>query len=211
MNKLTLKNNKVRRLTLAAMLTAIVVILQLLGSAIRFGVFSVSLVLVPIVIGAALLGMVYGAWLGFAFSLTVLLSGDAAPFLAVSAFGTVVTVLLKGTLAGLCAAFVYRLTEKSHPYLSVVLAAIVCPVVNTGIFLIGCRVFFWETISGWATAAGFASAGTYVIVGLAGLNFVFELAVNVLLAPVIARLIGYFFLKEGRGNGKKAQNIRNSI
>ena len=198
MKKTSLSESKVRRLTLAAMLTAIVVILQLLGSFIRFGMFSISLVLVPIVIGGALLGAVYGAWLGFVFSLTVLLSGDAGPFLAVNAFGTVVTVLLKGTLAGLCAGLVYRLTERIQTDLAVVLAAIVCPVVNTGIFLLGCKVFFWETIETWAVGAGFVSAGTYAIVGLVGLNFVFELVVNIILSPVITRLINYFFLKRRR-------------
>ena len=94
------RSEKVRMLTLAAMLTAIVVVLQLLGSFVRFGTFSISLVLIPIVIGASLLGWQLGAWLGFVFSVVVLLSGDAAPFLAVNTFGTILTVLLKGTLAG---------------------------------------------------------------------------------------------------------------
>jgi len=69
------------------------------------------------------------------------------------------------------------------------MAAIFCPMINTGIFLVGCALFFYETISGWATAAGFANAGAYMILGLAGINFLVELAVNILLAPVIVRLI----------------------
>ena len=199
MNKISFRDSKVRRLTLAAMLTAIVVVLQLLGSFIRFGMFSVSLVLVPIVIGGALLGAAYGAWLGFAFSMTVLLSGDAGPFLAVNVFGTIVTVLLKGTLAGLCAALVYQLSRRINTYLAVVLAAITCPVVNTGIFLICCNLFFWDTIEGWAAGAGFDSAGSYVIAGLVGVNFLFELAVNIILSPAITRLISYFFTRKRRG------------
>ena len=42
-----------QRLTLGAILTALVVVLQLLGQFIHFGVFSISLVLIPIVVGAA--------------------------------------------------------------------------------------------------------------------------------------------------------------
>ena len=61
-----------------AMLSAIVVILQLLGSFIKFGPFSISLVLVPIVVGAGVYGLGAGTWLGFVFAITVLLSGDAA-------------------------------------------------------------------------------------------------------------------------------------
>lgn len=180
---------KTRKLAGIAIFTAIVIVLQLLGSFIRFGPFSISLVLIPIVVGAAMYGVAAGAWLGFIFGLIVLLSGDAAAFLGVNAIGTIITVIAKGTLAGLCAGLVYRALEKTNTYIAVIASAVVCPVVNTGVFLLGCLIFFMETITGWATEAGFASAGTYMIVGLVGLNFVFELLVNVVLSPVIVRII----------------------
>ena len=82
---------KTRTLTGVALFTAIVVVLQLVGAFIRFGPFSISLVLVPIVVGAALYGPAAGAWLGLVFGLVVLISGDAAAFLAVNPLGTVVT------------------------------------------------------------------------------------------------------------------------
>ena len=46
-------NGKTRRLAGLALFTAIVVVLQLLGSFIKVGPFAVSLVLIPIVVGAA--------------------------------------------------------------------------------------------------------------------------------------------------------------
>ena len=55
------------------LLSAIVVVLQLLGSFIHFGPFSISLVLIPIVVGASLYGALSGAWLGLVFGITVLL------------------------------------------------------------------------------------------------------------------------------------------
>lgn len=199
-------------MTILAILTAIVVVLQLLGAFIRFGIFSISLVLVPIIIGAAICGPYSGAWLGCVFGVAVLLSGDAAAFLAIDPFGTVITVFVKGTLAGLLSGIVYkyagRLTrvwaEKRAPsgkestdkffnllfkYLPVVLAAIACPVVNTGIFLIGCRLFFYATIAEWGSALGFANAAEYMFLGLAGGNFLFELGTNIILTPVITRLL----------------------
>lgn len=186
-----MQNNtgKTRKLTGIAIFTAIVVVLQLLGSFIRFGPFSISLVLIPIVVGAAMYGTAAGAWLGFIFGLVVLLSGDAAEFLGVNALGTIITVIAKGTLAGLCAGLVFRALTKKNTYVAVIASAIVCPVVNTGVFLLGCLLFFMETINGWAAAASFASAGAYMIVVLVGLNFVFELLVNVILSPVIVRII----------------------
>lgn len=182
-------HNKTRTIAGAAILTAIVIVLQLIGGAIHFGVFSISLVLVPIVIGAALYGAWIGAWLGLVFGVMVLLTGDAAPFLAINPLGTIVTVLVKGTCAGLCAGLVYRALEKKNQFAAVVCAAITAPVVNTGLFLVGCVLFFLDAVTEWGQAAGFENVGTYMITGFVGLNFLFELLVNVILAPVIVRLV----------------------
>ena len=65
-------------------------------------------------------------------------------------------------------------------------AAVVCPVVNTGIFLVGCNLFFMDTIKEWA---GGTNVGVFMITGLVGLNFVFEMLVNIVLSPVVLRLI----------------------
>ena len=81
--------------------------LQLLGSFIRFGPVSVSLVALPIVIGAAVYGSAAGLWLGFVFGMVVLLSGDAAAFFAFSVPGTLLTVLVKGIACGGLAGLVY--------------------------------------------------------------------------------------------------------
>ena len=68
-------------------------------------------------------------------------------------------------------------------------AAIVCPVVNTGIFLLGCQVFFLDTVTQWAALYGFENVGAYMIFGLTGVNFLIELGVDLVLAPVSTRLI----------------------
>ncbi len=186
-----MKRNRMdtRTLTGVALFTAIVVVLQLLGTFVRFGPFSISLVLIPIVVGAALYGVWAGAWLGFVFGLVVLLSGDAAPFLAVNPLGTILTVLVKGTAAGLLSGLIYRLLARWNEWIGTICAAVVCPVVNTGIFLLGCLLFFLPTVTEWGTAMGFENVGRYMIFGLVGGNFLFELLFNVVLSPVIVRLI----------------------
>ncbi len=193
------KSMDTRTLTGMALMTAVVVILQFLGAFVRFGPFSISLVLIPIVVGAALYGPLAGAWFGFVFGMVVLLSGDAAAFLVVNPLGTILVVLLKGALAGFCAGLVYKaLSKASDPAVkgekkgidpAVIAAAIVCPVVNTGIFLLGCLLFFLPTISEWAAGLGFENVGKYMIFGLVGGNFLFELLFNIVLSPVIVRLI----------------------
>ncbi len=183
--------NKKRRastetLVIAAVLTALVVVLQLLCSFIKTGIFSITLALIPIVIGASKCGAKIGAWLGLVFGLVVLLTGDAAPFLAVNVAGTILTVLLKGALSGLCAGLVYKFIEKHNKYIAVIVAAIACPVVNTGVFALGCFAFFMDTIASWA---GGGDAFTYLFVGMIGVNFFIEIATNIVLSPAVVRLL----------------------
>lgn len=182
-------NKNTKKIVGVALFTAIVVVLQLLGSFIRFGPFSISLVLIPIVVGTALYGVGAGAWLGLVFGVTVLASGDASAFLAVNVPGTIITVLVKGISCGALAGLIYKLIEKKNKYAATICAAITAPIVNTGVFLLGCVIFFMPTIEGWAAAAGVASAGTYMITGLAGLNFIAEFVVNIVLSPIIVRII----------------------
>ncbi len=180
------KKMETKKLVLAALLTAMVVVLQFTGASIRFGTFSISLVLIPIVIGAAECGAMIGAWLGLVFGIVVLASGDAGAFLAVNIPGTIITVLLKGILCGYAAGLVYKCMSKINRYVAVASAAIVCPVVNTGVFLLGCLVFFMETINNWA---GGENVWKFMIFVLVGGNFVFELATNLILSPTVVRLL----------------------
>jgi len=181
-------NEKTKKMVGLGLFTAIVVVLQALAIGIRFGVFNITLVLVPIVVGAALYGYWAGAWLGFVFGVVVLLT-DAGAFLAVNVPGTIITCILKGALAGLVAGVIYKALEKVNKYVAVLVAAIAAPIVNTGVFLLGCRLFFFDTISGWAAGAGFESAGAFMILGLVGVNFLVEAGINILLSAVIVRLI----------------------
>ena len=181
-------NKKTQTVVGLGLLTAIVVVLQALAVSIRFGVFSITLVLIPIVVGAALYGWWAGAWLGFVFGFVVLLT-DAGAFLAVSVPGTIVTCLLKGMAAGAVAGLIYKLLEEKNKYIAVLLAALAAPIANTGIFLLGCRLFFFDTIKEWAAASGFASATAFMFIGLVGVNFVVEAGVNTVLSTVIVRLI----------------------
>lgn len=180
-----MKNTKTQKIVGIGLFTAIVVALQLLAASIKFGPFSITLVLAPIVIGAALYGVGAGAWLGAAFGVSVLISGDAAAFMTINPAGTVITVLLKGMLAGLVAGLIYKALEKTNKTVAVVLAGIACPIVNTGIFLAGCYLFFQE----WLVSVFGTTGFTTVVTGLVSVNFAVELGINMVLASVIVRII----------------------
>lgn len=187
----TERKKQTENLVLGAILTAIVVVLQILGGFIKFGPFSVSLVLIPIVIGAAKCGVKIGTWLGLVFGTVVLLNGDATAFFAVNVFGTVLTVLLKGAACGFAAGLTYKLLAKYNKYAAVIAAAVVCPLVNTGVFLIGCLLFFLDTIKAWGADLGFTNTVSYVFLSMVGGNFLFELATNMILSPVILRILNF--------------------
>ena len=75
----------IRNLVLTGILAAIVVVLQIFSGYIRFGPFSITLALVPIIVGGALCGPLSGAFLGLVFG-TVVLINDAGAFLAINVF-----------------------------------------------------------------------------------------------------------------------------
>ncbi len=178
-----------KTMVLMAMLTALVVILTYAGSFIRLSpMVTVSLTLVPIVLGAVLCGVWGGSWLGLVNAIVILASGQAAFFFGISPAGTVVVVLAKGTLCGLAAALLYRLISRWNKYVAVVSAAIICPVVNTGIYLIGCLTVFFSAIEGMIGEA-MPSVMSVLIYGMGLVNFPFELLFNIVLCPVIYRLI----------------------
>ena len=178
----------VHNLILLAVFTALVVVLSWVP--IKLGPFTVTLTLPVIVIGGALCGVWAGAWLGAVFSVMVFVTGDAAAFLAINIPATIAVVMIKGTAAGLAAAFVYRLLQKnSKTVLATLSAAITAPIINTGIFSVGCLCFFMDTISAWGLGDGYTSGIAYLFLGMIGLNFIVEFAVNFVLTPMICRLV----------------------
>ncbi len=179
-----------QKLVLASVMTALVIVFQLIGTFTAFfGPFSTAMALIPIVIGAAMCGVGIGGWLGFVFGMVVLLSGGGAFFMQYNIIGTIITVLVKGTACGLAAGISYKLLEKFNKYAAVLAASILCPIVNTGIFLVGCAVFFLKDARMIAEALGSTDSGMAVFWALAMANFLIELGSNILLSPIVVRLL----------------------
>ncbi len=189
MKKTEKQSAHTKKLVLLALLTAITAVLAYYGGFIKIGsLASISLTLIPVVIGATLCGPWAGAWIGGVAGAIFFTTPDAVFWLGLSIPGTIITVMIKGIISGLCAGLVYKLLEKFNRYLAVLVSAVVCPVVNTGIFLLGSLVFFMDTVSAGAQAEGM-SVGMYLIIFFVGLNFVFELIANIALSPAIVRIL----------------------
>jgi len=184
------KKLNTRKMVLGAIMTAFVIVFQLLATFTAFfGPFSTAIALIPIVIGAVLCGPAVGAWLGFVFGIVVLASGGAALFLAFDIPGTFATVLAKGILCGFVTGLVYKLVGKFNKTFAVVIASFICPVVNTSVFLLGCAVFFLDDAVKIASAAGSPDAGMTLFWGFAMANFIFELGMSGILSPAIIRVL----------------------
>ena len=186
-------NEKTRRLTGLALLTAIIIVLQVVASFVKFGPFAITLALAPIIIGAALYGASAGAWLGGVFGVVVFIAcvagwdvGGNILFTA-NPFLTGILCIVKGALAGLVAGVAFRAIEGRSPMAASITAGVLCPVVNTGIFCIGLSLFFHDTLVAWA---GGTDLVYYIIFGLTGVNFLLELAINLVLSTVIVRVVG---------------------
>lgn len=186
-------NKNVRKMVGVALLVAMVVVLQFVGGMIpSVGGFSISLVLIPIVIGAAVYGQNTGALLGGVFGLIVLINcingkdvGGAMVFQANPAL-CIAVVMAKGILAGYLAGLIYRVLKNKNPYLAMLCCAIVCPVVNTGVFVACMLTFFRDVLAQWA---GGGDIIAYVLTGLVLANFVPELIINVVFGTAGQRIM----------------------
>ena len=94
---------------------------------------------------------------------------------------------MKATAAGALAGIVYSLVSKKNKTAAVFSAAAIAPVVNTSLFIVG-ALFMSDTLN-----ANFVQSGTsvmyFLIIGCAGINFIVEFAINLLLAPSVYRII----------------------
>lgn len=191
---MSVKRNSSLYIALLALFMAITATLQVLSSLgfLKIGVFNLSLVLIPIVIGGVLYGPVFSSVLGLVFSIIVIIGcvngtdiGGNIMFNAHPAL-TVFVCLLKGILCGTAAGVVGSALRNKNTYLATVLAAIAAPVVNTGIFLLLGFLFFKDIFYSWA---GGTNIVYYTVTGLVGINFLIELGLNMLLSPAIVRVI----------------------
>lgn len=192
MNSIQKRHQQTYRMVLVAILAALVVVFQSLSNVIKIGPVSITLTLIPVVLGGCLVGKKWGSALGFLFGVVVtvfVVTGTDVGGNMLFVSNPVITVLLcliKGTAAGFLATVVYDCFVKVNQNVAVMLAAMTAPIVNTGIFIAAMILFYADTLAAWA---GGKDVMLYILTGLAGWNFVVEFAVSAVLAPTIAMVI----------------------
>ena len=170
-----------------AILTALVVVMQLLSNALSFGPVQFSLSLIPLVVGAILVGPLCSAYLGFVLGIVNLISSFANPVLTYLFHSSpvlyVLTCVGKTVLAGLAAGLLFKVMKNRNEWVGVLLAAVAAPVVNTGVFFVMMVLFFQPAIAEACQLDSSVNVVSFVITGFITFNFFIELGLNVLLAP----------------------------
>ncbi len=202
MNAQVKRTFDIQKLVGTGVLAAIIVVLQTLAtytSVFTVGTASISLSLVPIVLGAVLYGVGSGTFLGVVFGLVVVVSvfSHQAGLLSemmfqTHGFLTIFLCLFKGAAAGCVSGLICRVFQRvGHATVGIILAAILCPVCNTAIFSLALLTIYYGTAVEFLAAIGLSqSVATFTLTAVIGVNFLIELAINIVLAPVIVRVIG---------------------
>ena len=187
-----MSNTKTKNTAVLGMFAAIIVVFQLLSYGLTaMGVFPLSLVLIPIVLGGYMYGAAAGAVLGAVFGLVVTVccfTGlDKGGYILITAnpFITTAICLVKGAAAGFVSGLVSSGLKGKNKKAAVLLGAAAAPIVNTGLFVCGLTLFFPDILRSWA---GGSDVVLYVITGLVGVNFLVEFVVNIVASPIIFRV-----------------------
>jgi len=95
----------------------------------------------------------------------------------------------KGAAAGWAAGIVFQMLAKKSGFWASIAAAAVAPVANTGLFILGGLTLVSGTLEANLAAFGADSVLIFLVIGCAGINFLVEFGINMVLSPAIYRII----------------------
>lgn len=182
-----------KQITGIAVLLALVVVLQVALGSITIGAVTLNFTLIPIVLGGILFGSIAGLILGLACGVVVLIQVmlGGSPFYTLiwanDPVVTTLTCLVKSSVAGYLGGLGYTLLKKKQPIVAVFVASAIVPIVNTGLFIVGC-LFMFDSVHTLSAVSG-QNLLVFILVGLVTFNFFIELAINMVFAPAINRII----------------------
>lgn len=178
-----------------AVLTALTVVLQLFGSAIpMFGV-TLNFSLIPIVLAGIFFGEWGGGLLGFisgtiVFITTAVMGGEPSTAFLFQASPVMLTLVCIGktTVAGFIAGLLYRLIAKKNALVASYVASLAVAVLNTGIYMLG-MVLMKNDVASYLGTEATAGVVFITVFSLIWLNMLLEIAINLIVAPTLARVV----------------------
>lgn len=223
-----MKNSlQTKRLVGIASLAALVVVLQLISNYIQFGTVSITLALIPMVIGAILYGPLTGFGLGAIMGIVILTAPSTSTFLSFNAFTTILLCILKTGLAGLAAGWIYKglirleCLKKAKFPVAIIVPTLVAPMINTGLFILGTAIMFQglsvpganpgEVIVLVPSTGGFGEAFSAAVGFVVFTNFLVEFVVCAVLSPSLIYLVKVLGTKFDLGFAKDFKSQANLL
>ena len=185
-----------KNVAILGILIALVIVLQLFASAIPMFGITLNFSLIPIAIAGILLGYLGGAIVGFFCGLVVFISmavlgGEVFTATLFQAHPVILTIICIGktTVAGLVSGLIFKFISKKSVFVAVCVSAVILPIVNTGIYMLG--IVLMKDTTATFLGMGASSAGVVftTVFAIIWLNFVLEMAVNLIFIPMIHRVI----------------------
>ena len=187
---------KIKRMVGVAILVAMVVVLQVISNYVSFGTISITLALIPLTMAAILYGPLVGLGLGLIMGAIILIAPSTSTFLSFNIWYTILLCLLKTGMAGLISGLLFRLILKTKNEISklrlsvaVIVSALITPIINTLIFMIGATFLFTEMFVGDLVSVGFGTAFVSVYNTVITLNFLIEFIVSAICSPALIYLV----------------------
>ena len=183
------KRSSTRNIVITGLLLALEIVFQIVGNYVQIGLVNINLTLVTVVLAGVLCGPMYAAILGAFNGVMALFSPSTiATFMPINPWATVFICLIKCTIAGVVSAYAYKLISKKNKLVALIVASVLVPIINTGIFAVGALIFF-RTFLESGISAQFPNIGAFLIFGVIIWNFVFEFTSSLILGPTIGMIL----------------------
>lgn len=186
------KKKNLYQLVLIAMFIAIMLLMNFtpIGYITVTGAFSITLMTIPVALGASCTGVVGGTILGFVFGLTSFLQAfgigfmidpSATPLFTENPFGYTITCFVPRIITGFLAGLVFSSFEKKNNTKTWVFAisSALVPILNTALFMASYIAFYSDT--------SFGGAVMTVLLTILTINFLVEFLITVIAGVAISK------------------------
>lgn len=192
-----MRNERTRRIVRLALLTAIIAVMAFtpLGY-IRTPTIEITLLHLPVLLGAVWFGPAAGAFLGLVFGVTSFiqcfgLSVFGAALLGISPFATFIVCIVPRVLFGWLAALIFRWLSRAlakYKHLAYVLTGLLGSLLHTAMFMTTLVLLFYNTdyIQSFVQVLGARSILGFIIL-FVGVNGLIEIS----LGAVLTYAVGY--------------------
>ena len=188
----------VLNLTLTAVFLAIIIVMSFTPIGyLKVGTIEISLLAIPVAMGAALLGVGGGALLGLAFGVTSLIqcfgmSAFGTALMGINPVFTAVLCIVPRVLVGVASALVYKALKgrSVQPNVSSLLSFLTAAVVNTVLFVGLFILLFGRTDFYTGLEAQFATTGVIAFfAAFVGVNGIVEAVASALVGGALGAVI----------------------